>query len=133
LIRNDKNSMMIGEERVAREAATGRGKMMHVFSASTESDLDKAFADFSGRSGEGLVVSADPFFNSRRDHIIALAARYAIPTVFAWPEFPRAGGLASYGPDLADQYRLCGIMPAASSKVKDPGTCLSCSRRSSIS
>jgi putative ABC transport system substrate-binding protein len=90
LIRNDKNSMMIDEERVAREAATGRGKMMHVFGASTESDLDKAFADFSGRSGEGLVVSADPFFNSRRDHIIALAVRYAIPTVFAWPEFPRA-------------------------------------------
>jgi putative tryptophan/tyrosine transport system substrate-binding protein len=108
LMINDNNPMSIDEAKVANEAATVRGKISHVISANAESDLDRVFADFADRGGEALIVSADPFFNSRRDRIIALAARHAIPTMFAWPEFPRAGGLASYGPDLADQYRLCG-------------------------
>ena len=130
---NDKNTMEVDEARAAKEAATERGKVPHVLSANAESDLDEVFANFAGRGGEALVVSADPFFNSRRDQIIALAARHAIPAMFAWPEFPSAGGLASYGPDLADQYRLCGNYAGRILKVKSRKTFRSCSRRNSIS
>jgi putative tryptophan/tyrosine transport system substrate-binding protein len=52
-----------------------------------------------------MLVSADPFFNSQRDKIIALAARYSIPAVYEWREYALAGGLMSYGTNISDGYR----------------------------
>jgi putative ABC transport system substrate-binding protein len=76
--------------------------------AATENELEAVFADFANQRGEALIVSADPFFNSRRNRLIGLAARLAIPAIYGFSEYPNAGGLASYGPDLSDQYRLSG-------------------------
>jgi putative ABC transport system substrate-binding protein len=56
-----------------------------------------------------LVVAADPLFTNDRTHIIALAARHRMPAIFAYRLFPAAGGLVSYGADLADSYRQAGI------------------------
>jgi putative ABC transport system substrate-binding protein len=92
----------------AREVAAARKLSLHAARASAENEFDAVFADFADQRVEALIVSADPFFNSRRNQLIGLAARRAIPTIYGWPEYPNAGGLASYGPDLSDQYRLCG-------------------------
>ena len=56
-----------------------------------------------------LLTGSDFFFNSRRDHIVALAARHAIPAIYEWREFAAAGGLMSYGTNLAETYRQVGI------------------------
>jgi putative tryptophan/tyrosine transport system substrate-binding protein len=56
-----------------------------------------------------LAVTADPFFNSRRDKLAALAARHAVPAMYAFREFAAAGGLMSYGIDLPDVYRQIGV------------------------
>jgi putative tryptophan/tyrosine transport system substrate-binding protein len=96
------------EVSTAREVAAARKMNLHELRASAESEFEGVFADFAGKGGEALIISADPFFISRRNQLIGLAARRAIPTIYGWPEYPSAGGLASYGPDLSDQYRLCG-------------------------
>ena len=57
----------------------------------------------------GLVVAADPFFNSRREKLVALAARHAVPAIYEWREFAQAGGLISYGPSLSGTYRQVGV------------------------
>jgi putative ABC transport system substrate-binding protein len=106
---NTKNPGADRELATARDAAATRGMKLHRLAATTEGEHEAAFADLAARDGRALIVSTDPSFNSRRDHLITLAARHAIPTMYGWPEYPNAGGLASYGPDLADQYRLCAI------------------------
>ena len=93
---------------------------MHRLAATSDSELDAAFADLVAQGGRALIVSTDPSFNSRRDHIIALAARHAIPTIYGWPEYPNAGGLASYGPDLTEHYRLCAVYAGRILKGEKP-------------
>src|SRR5262249_6378054 len=79
-----------------------------VFNASTESEIDTAFAALSaGRIG-ALLMAGHPLFTTRRERITALAARYAVPTMYTTREFARAGGLISYGTDLTEVYRLTG-------------------------
>jgi putative ABC transport system substrate-binding protein len=97
------------EVKITRAAATAHGKTLTSANASTESDFKLTFDSFVEKGCNALVVSVDPFFNSHRSALISLASRHHIPTMYGWPEFPREGGLASYGPDLADQYRLSGV------------------------
>jgi putative tryptophan/tyrosine transport system substrate-binding protein len=92
----------------ARTAAAARGLTLQALQVATETEFEAAFAELSAQRGDALIVSAEPLFNSRRNALIELAARHRIPAMYGWPEYPKAGGLASYGPDLADQYRLCG-------------------------
>jgi putative tryptophan/tyrosine transport system substrate-binding protein len=92
-----------------QEAARTVGQQIHIVSASTERDLDTAFAELSQLRAGALVVGADPFFNSRRDHIVALAARYAIPAIYEAREYAVAGGLMSYGTSLTEGYHQVGV------------------------
>jgi putative ABC transport system substrate-binding protein len=91
------------------EAARTLGLETQVLHASTELELDTTFATLGQLRVGALQVCADPSFNSRRDHIVALAARHAIPAIYEQREFAVAGGLASYGTSLNDAYYQLGI------------------------
>ena len=91
------------------EAARTLGLETQVLHASTELELDTTFATLGQLRVGALQVCADPSFNSRRDHIVALAARHAIPAIYEQREFAVVGGLASYGTSLADAYHQLGI------------------------
>jgi ABC-type uncharacterized transport system substrate-binding protein len=84
------------------------GLRIEVFNASTESEIDTAFAALSARRLGALLMAGHPLFTNRRERIIALAARYAVPTMYTNREFASAGGLITYGPDLPEMYRLTG-------------------------
>jgi ABC-type uncharacterized transport system substrate-binding protein len=96
------------EEQQVQAAARVVGWQVLPLHASSESEIDTAFERLKDRAG-ALLVGTDPFFNSRRQRIVGLAAREAIPTMFDQREFALAGGLISYGTSLADAYRQVGI------------------------
>jgi putative ABC transport system substrate-binding protein len=106
------NSNNPATERVIRdvqEAARTKGLQLHVLKAGSESEIDTAFASLVQLHADALVVGADPFLSSRREQLVALASRHAVPSVYAWREFAAAGGLISYGSSLTTAYRLVGI------------------------
>jgi putative tryptophan/tyrosine transport system substrate-binding protein len=80
-----------------------------VRNASTESEIDEAFADLAQHRPDALVIGTDPFLLGQRDQLARLAARHAIPTVYFLREFVEAGGLMSYGPDIRRGYRQAGV------------------------
>jgi len=88
--------------------ARSLGLRVEVFNASTEDEIDVAFADLSARKLGALLVANNPLFTTRRARIIALAARYAVPAMYVQREFARSGGLTTYGTDLPEVYRLAG-------------------------
>jgi putative ABC transport system substrate-binding protein len=90
-------------------AARSVGRQVHLVTASSEGKFDAAFAGLAQRRVGGLLVAADPFFFSRREQLIALAARYALPAIYEWREFVDAGGLMSYGNRITDAYHQIGI------------------------
>jgi putative ABC transport system substrate-binding protein len=92
-----------------QEAARAKGVELQVLKAATESEIDAAFASLVELHAGALVVAADPFFNSRREQLVALAARHAVPAIYEWREFATAGGLISYGTSLSAVYRQVGI------------------------
>src|SRR5262245_26260208 len=92
-----------------REAARSLGQQLLVLNASTASEIDTAFAAMRQRRVGALFVGADPFLSSRRQQIVALAARDAIPDMYTNREFVEEGGLMSYGNDAADSYRRAGV------------------------
>jgi len=94
--------------RKAQEAADAKGLQHHVVKAGTESEVDAAFAVLIQLKAGGLVVVPDPFFNSRREQLVALASRYSVPAIYPWRELAAAGGLISYGTSLAAAYRQLG-------------------------
>jgi len=99
-------------ERVIRdvqEAAPSNRVQVHILKASSESEIDTAFASLvQGRAG-ALIVANDPFIDSRSEQLVALAARHAVPAIHPFREFAMAGGLISFGPSLTAVYRQAGI------------------------
>ena len=93
----------------ARSAAQALGLRVHVLGASTEDEIDAAFAAVPQRGAGGLLVAGDAYFNSRRAQLIALAARYRIPANYDRKEIAIDGGLMSYGMNNVDLYRQFGI------------------------
>jgi putative tryptophan/tyrosine transport system substrate-binding protein len=90
-------------------AAHEVGQQLSVFFASKEGELEPVFATMSQRGANGLLVMTDPFFSSRREQLVSLAARYAIPAIYEWREYASVGGLMSYGASLKDASRRLGI------------------------
>jgi ABC-type uncharacterized transport system substrate-binding protein len=98
--------------RDAQAAADRLGLKLNIVSAVTEKDFDPVFAKLIQERPDALFVSADPFFASRREHLVALAAHHAIPTLYEIREFVDAGGLMSYGTVLREGYYKGGIYAA---------------------
>jgi putative ABC transport system substrate-binding protein len=92
-----------------QDAARAIGQQIHVFNASSESDLDAVFASIVQRGAGALLVSDDPFFEVRRQQLVVLAAHHALPAIHFAGEFVEAGGLMSYGSSIVDADRQAGI------------------------
>jgi len=92
-----------------QEAARVKGVELLILKASTESEIDAAFASLGQLQARALLVSRDPFFNTRREQLVVLAARHAVPAIYPWGEFAAAGGLISYGPSITAALRRVGI------------------------
>jgi ABC-type uncharacterized transport system substrate-binding protein len=95
--------------REVQTAAPSKGVQLHVLKAGTEDEFESVFTSLVQLHAGALVVGADPFFNSRREELVVLAARHAVPAIYEWRESVAAGGLISYGPSLTSIYRQVGI------------------------
>jgi putative ABC transport system substrate-binding protein len=109
LFSNPTNPASEPEIRDVQDASRALGLQLQIMHASSESDIETTFAGFAQQRIAAVLVAGDSFFLSRRDQLIAAAARHAIPTSYQLREFVAAGGLISYGTDLIDAYRLAGI------------------------
>jgi putative tryptophan/tyrosine transport system substrate-binding protein len=94
--------------REAQSAAGTLGQPLRVLKADSESNIDAAFATLVEQGVGALLVSSDPFFTNRREQLVTLAARYAVPAVYGRREFTVIGGLMSYEATNADAYRQAG-------------------------
>ena len=103
-----------------RKAAETIGQQITIANAATPTELDAAFARLVAQRAEALLVGADPFFDTQRNQIIALAAQYRMPAFYQFREYAVAGGLISYGIDLADAYRQYGAYAARILKGANP-------------
>jgi ABC-type uncharacterized transport system substrate-binding protein len=102
-------------------AARALGLKLNVLKASSEHDLEAAVASI-GQSGAGaLVVASDPFFFGRHDRVVTVVAHHAVPAIYQFREFAAAGGLMSYGTNLADAYRQVGVYACRILKGEKPG------------
>ena len=106
--------------RESEVAARGIGKEVVIFNASSDAEIETAFVKIAQARSGVLLVGADPFFNSRRGLITALAARHAIPAIYEFREFAEAGGLISYGTSLVEAYRQQGIYAGRVLKGEKP-------------
>jgi putative ABC transport system substrate-binding protein len=97
------------EMRTLQDAARSLGLQPHILRASSASEIDAAFGTIVELGAHALVVSTDPFFTDQHAQIVALAARDAVPAIYVWREYAAAGGLMSYGTDLADSFRQAGV------------------------
>jgi putative ABC transport system substrate-binding protein len=109
LLVNPNNAYAEHVIRDVQETARAKGLQLHILKAGPEGELEPAFASLVQAQAGALLVSPDSFFISRREQLVALAARYAVPAIYEWREFTAAGGLISYGTSLIGIYRQVGI------------------------
>ena len=102
-------------------AARALGLELHLVKASNELSIDAAFTTIMQHKVDALVVANDPYFTSRRDQLVALAARHALPALYSARENAVAGGLVSYGNSLADAHRQAGLYAGKILKGELPG------------
>jgi putative tryptophan/tyrosine transport system substrate-binding protein len=108
------------QSREALSAARSLGLELHILNASSVSDFDGVFADVTRLHGSGLVIASDALFTSHAAQLAALSAKHAVPAVYKGREFVAAGGLMSYGSDVADAYYLAGISTGQILKGEKP-------------
>jgi putative ABC transport system substrate-binding protein len=96
----------------ATHAASATGQDLVILKASNEEEINSVFVQLAERHVNSLIMSGDVMFGTRRDQIIALAARYSVPAIYPWRIYAASGGLVVYGPDLFDAYRRSGIYAA---------------------
>jgi putative ABC transport system substrate-binding protein len=95
--------------RDVEQAAISLGIKLVIVRANVESEFDAAFATVLAQRAGALLVCASPFFNSRRQQLIVLASRHALPAIFEWRDFAVEGGLMSYGANLSEAYHQAGV------------------------
>lgn len=103
------------------EAARGLDLQIHVVKASNEDEIEKAFANISQVGARGLLVGTGEFLRRRADLVVRLAMQQNLPAIYQYREFPKVGGLMSYGTDLIDSYRQAGIYAGRVLKGEKPG------------
>jgi len=108
LLANPNNPQTERVIREVQEAARAKGVRLPILKTGTENEIDAAFASLIQLQAGALLVAADPFLSSRREQLVALAARHAVPVIYAWREFAASGGLISYGPSLISVFRQLG-------------------------
>jgi putative tryptophan/tyrosine transport system substrate-binding protein len=120
LLTNLKNPNLKLRVSEASAAAEKLGHELFVASASTADEIEPAFVSLHEHSAGGLLVDSDPLFGTQRAQVIALAARYEVPTVYDFREYVTAGGLMCYGTSMRDAYRQAGIYAARILKGEKP-------------
>ena len=120
LLVNPKYPSALPEVRDVQASAQTLGVRVRILDATAEIDFEPVFAAVAAQNLDALLVGADPFFQSRRDQLVGLAARHSLPTLYYVRDFVAAGGLMSYGPDPADGYRLAGIYTGRILKGEKP-------------
>ena len=115
---NNPNSKQTASEMSVAAATLGR--MLLVATTRSEAELEAAFGTLVAQQVSALVVDTDPFFLKQRERLVALAARYAMPAVYEFRDYPEAGGLMSYGPDNNESYRLAAGYAARIIKGEKP-------------
>ena len=106
--------------REVEAAARVRNLLIILVKASTKNEIDAAFATILQKKAEALLVGADPFFLSQREHIAALSVRYAIPAIYEFRDYAEVGGLISYGTNLTEAYRQEGVYAGRILKGEKP-------------
>ena len=106
--------------RITQEAAHAKDIKLAILEATTEAEIDTAFASLDQLQAGGLVVAANTFFVGRREQIVALAARHAVPAIYWDPRFVTTGGLISYGTDIEALHRQAGVYAGRILKGEQP-------------
>jgi putative tryptophan/tyrosine transport system substrate-binding protein len=104
-----------------QEAARVLGVQLLVLNASSQNDIEEAFATLIQQRAGALLLAADPLFISHRYELVALANRLGIPTFYVRREFTEAGGLISYGANYADTFRKAGVYAGRILRGEKPG------------
>jgi putative ABC transport system substrate-binding protein len=121
LLINPTNPLAEIVNRDSQAAALKMGLRLDVLKASTDAELDEAFAAFRDMHAGALIIGTDAFYNSRLDKLAALAVRNSVAVVYEYHQFVNAGGLASYGGSIVDSYRLAGGYVGRVLKGEKPG------------
>jgi putative ABC transport system substrate-binding protein len=108
VLSNPKAPAADAQSAALEHAARALGVRLDTVHATTADEIDRAFSILVQRRPDALLMGADPFFQTRRDQLVALAARHALPTMYEWREFVEAGGLISYAPDRLETMRQMG-------------------------
>jgi putative ABC transport system substrate-binding protein len=118
---NPTNPNAVPDIEEIENAARVLGLQVHVLRASTDAEIDSAFANLSPSRVGALFVNADAFFFSRRSRIVALSARFSLPAIYARNEYVATGGLISYATRVADSFHQAGVYVGRILKGEKPG------------